>query len=198
MNIGSNYVGICIAAVNFAALLTATPLGRLSGKIVFLLKKNLLISNLRIIVFLDYLGSARYVGSAAAAFCCIGNILYLTVPNIIFIVLSRVFSGIGSGKRVKNLFFKTFVVSILKFQDKKLPKKGLEPILFGLLGRSYAPEERSNIFSQHMLAREMGLIFGPLLNLGFDKVDFVLYCKNTCLSNFNQRNGFFDTENRRG
>jgi len=137
LNIGSNYVGICIAAVNFAALLTATPLGRLS----------------------DYLGSARYVGSAAAAFCCIGNILYLTVPNIIFIVLSRVFSGIGSG---------------------------LEPILFGLLGRSYAPEERSNIFSQHMLAREMGLIFGPLLNLGFDKVDFVLYCKNTCLSNFNQ------------
>lgn len=102
MNIGSNYVGICIAAVNFAALLTATPLGRLSGKIVFLLKK---IAHFQptYYCFSDYLGSARYVGSAAAAFCCIGNILYLTVPNIIFIVLSRVFSGIGSGKRVKML-----------------------------------------------------------------------------------------------
>ena len=33
LNIGSNYVGVCIAVVNAAALLTATPLGRLSGKI---------------------------------------------------------------------------------------------------------------------------------------------------------------------
>ena len=32
LDIGSNFVGICIAAVNFAALLTATPLGRLAGK----------------------------------------------------------------------------------------------------------------------------------------------------------------------
>ena len=33
LDIGSNFVGICIAAVNFAALLTATPLGRLAGKL---------------------------------------------------------------------------------------------------------------------------------------------------------------------
>lgn len=68
-------------------------------------------------------------------------------------MLSRVCSGIGSG---------------------------LEPILFGLLGRSYAPEERSAVFSRHMLCREMGLIFGPLLNLLFDTVDVVLFCSMKC------------------
>lgn len=131
LQIGSNFVGICIAAVNFAALITATPLGRLS----------------------DHLGSARIVGSAAACFCCVGNVMYLMIPSIYVIVLSRVFSGVGSA---------------------------LEPILFGLLGRSYSAEERSAVFSRHMLAREMGLIFGPLLNLAFDEVDVVLYCSSTC------------------
>ena len=67
--------------------------------------------------------------------------MYLMIPSIYVIVLSRVFSGVGSA---------------------------LEPILFGLLGRSYSAEERSAVFSRHMLAREMGLIFGPLLNLAFD------------------------------
>jgi len=32
LNVGSSYVGICIAAVNAAALITATPLGKLSGR----------------------------------------------------------------------------------------------------------------------------------------------------------------------
>lgn len=32
LNVGSNYVGVCIAVVNAAALITATPLGRLAGK----------------------------------------------------------------------------------------------------------------------------------------------------------------------
>jgi hypothetical protein len=32
LGIGSSYVGICIAAVNFSALLTATPMGRLAGE----------------------------------------------------------------------------------------------------------------------------------------------------------------------
>ena len=95
------------------------------------------------------------MGSAAACFCCVGNLMYLMIPSIYVIVLSRVFSGIGSA---------------------------LEPILFGLLGRSYSAEERSAVFSRHMLAREMGLIFGPLLNLAFDEVDVVLYCSSACPS----------------
>jgi MFS family permease len=71
------------------------------------------------------------VGAFAAGFCVLGNLLYVMVPSIYFIVFSRICSGVGSG---------------------------LEPILMGLLGRAYSPEERSAVFSQHMLAREMGLI----------------------------------------
>lgn len=48
----------------------------------------------------------------------------------------------------------------------------MEPILYGILGRVTSSEERSAVIAQHMLARELGLIFGPILNMGFDKVDY--------------------------
>ena len=117
INVESSWVGTCIAMVNLAALITATPIGKLA----------------------DYLQSSRIMGLFAISCSLAGNLVYLCVPSLPFIIISRILSGIGSG---------------------------LEPILFGFLGRSCSSKDRSAVFSRHMLAREMGIIFGPALNLG--------------------------------
>ena len=103
--------------VNLAALVTATPIGKTA----------------------DYLQSSRLMGVFAISCSLAGNLVYICVPSLPFIIISRILSGIGSG---------------------------LEPILFGFLGRSCSSKDRSAVFSRHMLAREMGIIFGPALNLG--------------------------------
>lgn len=131
INVESSWVGTCIAMVNLAALVTATPIGKTA----------------------DFLQSSRLMGVFAISCSLAGNLVYICVPSLPFIIISRILSGIGSG---------------------------LEPILFGFLGRSCASKDRSAVFSRHMLAREMGIIFGPALNLAYNSIDFTLYCYRDC------------------
>ena len=60
----------------------------------------------------------------------------------------------------------------------------VEPILYGILSKATTVEERSAVIAQHMLMRELGLIFGPLLNLGFKDIHYEITGTNIVINQY--------------
>ena len=61
------YIGIALGALNFAALITNIPFG----------------------ILVDKIGNVRLVAASLAICAAIGNILYMCIPSVYAVILSR-------------------------------------------------------------------------------------------------------------
>ena len=74
LGVGSSYIGVCLGALNFAALVTNIPFGKLA----------------------DNKDNVRWVGASLALCGAVGNAVYMCIPKVEAVVFSRVMSGITS------------------------------------------------------------------------------------------------------
>ena len=115
LGVGSSYIGVCLGALNFAALGFGSIFTTISY---FRVSKNRPLKTVTNIPFgklADNKDNVRWVGASLALCGALGNAIYMCVPKVEAVVFSRVMSGITSS---------------------------IEPILFGILGRSVQTENQ--------------------------------------------------------